>query len=623
MLALIPTVNAPETESLGFNHDIDAYRQFSGPANLAGKRIVSTELGAQRNEVYSQTMPELIWDVKRSIVGSINNFVYHGYPFSGNYPNTTWPGYTTFTYRFSNMHGPRQPGWEHYRDFMDWTARVQWIAQSGIPKIDLAFYLKRKEWPDEGDYEIASVYEANDLVEAGELIRFEVSKQHEYLLRLIGYSYEYLSPENLMLPEADVEDGILAPRRQAFKAMIVRANDSLTVPGVQHIADYANEGLPVIFSGGLPQELLGYNESGTTYVRQALADLSSMDNVHIVPYENLAVSLSNIGIMPKTKVTADRPMYTYWRDDSNSSVSYAFVYNDAWDSEIGEGTATGSITFDTDGVPYSYDAWTGEIAPVLAYQQSPAGITIPMTLAGNQSAIIAFHHNETVSSSVRPLSTPPEVYSTTASSDDGTLTMKAGNTTEPVLLTNGSAVSLPVPPAPYNLSSWNLTIESWTQPDDPEADQTTSKKSNSTHQLNELIPWNQISDDLRNVSGRGFYTTSFTWPPSNTTGADTGASGAMLDLHAIVNTARVWVNGKQLPPLDPTAARADIGEYLQEGRNEVMIVVTTTLGNALIPFTDEVRSSGTLWLGPEPVEQANGLVFPVVVVPYAETTVQV
>lgn len=75
MLANVPAVNGPECESLGFNHVIDAYRQFAGPANLAGKRIISSELGAQRNEPYSQTMPELIWDVKRSIVGSVNNYV--------------------------------------------------------------------------------------------------------------------------------------------------------------------------------------------------------------------------------------------------------------------------------------------------------------------------------------------------------------------------------------------------------------------------------------------------------------------------------------------------------------------------------------------------------------------
>lgn len=423
-----------------------------------------------------------------------------------------------------------------------------------------------------------------------------------------------------MRPEAYVEDNLLAPERQAFKAMIVRANDSMTVPGVQRLVDFANAGLPIVLSGGIPQNLLGYNESGTAYARQALAGLVGMDNVHIVPYDNLAVSLANLGIMPRAKVSADRPLYTYWREDTNASVSYAFVYNDAWDSEIGDGSLTGSVTFDASGVPYSYDAWTGEIAPVVSYQQSSAGITIPMTLAGNQSAIIAFYHNETTSSRTRILSTPPEVYS--ASSSDGKVTMKAGNLTSPVLLSNGTTISAPAPPAPYSLGPWNLTIESWTQPDDPTTDQTTSKKSNSSHTLQTLKPWNQISDSLRNVSGRGFYSTSFVWPPSNTSGADVGADGAMLDLGAVVNTARVWVNGQQLPPLDPTAARVDMSGCLTDGRNDVLIVVTTTLGNALIPFTEEIKSSGTLWLGPVPGNQDYGLVFPVMVMPYAETMVQ-
>jgi hypothetical protein len=111
-------------------------------------------------------------------VGSVNNFVrilirgrnrtltsqvYHAYPFSGSYPNTTWPGYTTFAYRFSNMHGPRQPTWEYYDDFMNWTARVQYVGQSGIPKIDLAFWLKKNEFFDKD-----SQYHPNDLAADGE-----------------------------------------------------------------------------------------------------------------------------------------------------------------------------------------------------------------------------------------------------------------------------------------------------------------------------------------------------------------------------------------------------------------------------------------------------------------------
>ena len=61
------------------------------------------------------------------------------------------------------MHGPRQPAWEYYDDYMNWIARVQYAAQSGIPKIDLAFWLKRDEY-----FSVDSQYEPLDLTEAGE-----------------------------------------------------------------------------------------------------------------------------------------------------------------------------------------------------------------------------------------------------------------------------------------------------------------------------------------------------------------------------------------------------------------------------------------------------------------------
>ena len=60
------------------------------------------------------------------------------------------------------MHGPRQPTWEYYDEYMNWTARMQYVAQTGIPKIDLAFWLKQVQFFDK-----ASQYRPNDLVEAG------------------------------------------------------------------------------------------------------------------------------------------------------------------------------------------------------------------------------------------------------------------------------------------------------------------------------------------------------------------------------------------------------------------------------------------------------------------------
>jgi hypothetical protein len=79
------------------------------------------------------------------------------------------------------MHGPRQPTWEYYDDFMNWTARVQYIGQSGIPKIDLAFWLKKNEFFDKD-----SQYHPNDLVADG-LSRSSYKTRTLLICRQVGH----------------------------------------------------------------------------------------------------------------------------------------------------------------------------------------------------------------------------------------------------------------------------------------------------------------------------------------------------------------------------------------------------------------------------------------------------
>lgn len=369
----------------------------------------------------------------------------------------------------------------------------------------------------------------------------------------------------------------------------------MTVAGVDKLTQYAHEGLPIIISGGTPFNLSGYNISGSSYVKSALAALTELDNVHQVPADNLSASLQKLGLAPRTKVDADRIWYTYWREDEKAAKTYVFVYNDAWDSEFGLGKSNGSVTFETTGVPYFYDAWTGETSAISQFQQTDGCTTIHLSLAGNQSTIIGFHHNESASTFSQESPTGGSGWS------------KPTKYSWPRYHHPGSDVAK----AQSKLSNWTLVIESWTAPGDIYADQTLSAKSNSTWELSELKPWNEISESLFNVSGRGFYSTSFTWPL-----VSEAAEGAVLDLGAIINTARVWVNGHQLPPLDPTHAVANISNYVKDGENEILVVVATTLGNAVRPHWSELRSSGTLALGPLPPAQAYGLVSDVLVMQY-------
>ena len=108
---------------------------------MANRQIVSTEVGAVSMLPYSQTVPDLLFHIKRSFAGGVNRMVIHGSPYSGDYVNTTWPGYNAFFYRFTEMWNSLQPCWQHLKDTLDFVGRNSYVLQQGVAKVDLAFYL--------------------------------------------------------------------------------------------------------------------------------------------------------------------------------------------------------------------------------------------------------------------------------------------------------------------------------------------------------------------------------------------------------------------------------------------------------------------------------------------------
>ncbi|EME49622.1 hypothetical protein DOTSEDRAFT_68417 [Dothistroma septosporum NZE10] len=107
------------------------------------------------------------------------------------------------------------------------------------------------------------------------------------------------------------------------------------------------------------------------------------------------------------------------------------------------------------------------------------------------------------------------------------------------------------------------------------------------HHITALRPWHAFLE--RNISIRGLPHNQFHLDTTNDS-----ADVAMLELGAIIDTARAWINENRIPPLDPTKARADIEECLQQVTNIVETVVSTTLRNVLRTMWKESKSSGTL-----------------------------
>jgi hypothetical protein len=78
-----------------------------------------------------------------------------------------------------------------------------------------------------------------------------------------------------------------------------------------------------------------------------------------------------------------------------ADADYVYLYNDArYPSNPKLGVngvySEGVVEFATTGIPYYYDAWTGQQTPILNYTRSSSPTAIIFQLAGNQSTVIAF-----------------------------------------------------------------------------------------------------------------------------------------------------------------------------------------------------------------------------------------
>ena len=382
--------------------------------------------------------------------------------------------------------------------------------------------------------------------------------------------------------------------------------------------------------GGLPRNITSFDLNATTSVEAALSYLTSFGNVHMVPAGDLARSIAALGINPRVsfqKNDSSTSWYSLVRERLDGSSTYIYVYNDATGLKLRSGASSGNITIEYPGVPYFYDAWTGTETPAMIYSQEGRRTTIPLSLAGNQTTIIVLKHKgRPPCTSVRQSDHPVQVHTPWLKPSNGKSILVCPNRIScQVQLSDGRSLSVPSSwaDAPLALANWTLTLESWQAPSNlshqlPED----TVKVNTTYQIAALRPWNELTiANLSYVSGRGFYQSTFSWPPPGSSNGDT--AGAVLDLGPVLHTAVAYINGRRLPPLDITAAQADISKYIHEGDNVLDVVVSTPLGNALVPLWDTVLSAGnhariTFWNGsPTYGVREYGLVGEVVVRPYS------
>lgn len=273
-------------------------------------------------------------------------------------------------------------------------------------------------------------------------------------------------------------------------------------------------------------------------------------------------------------------------------------------------------------MPHFLNAWTGEKTPVFEYQIETDYTTIPLTLAPHQSVILAFLSSTKQEKRPFYITSGPTSALGYTYSKSGDLIAKVAFSNSDLILSDSkgkeSRIFAKDIAKTFSLHDWTLVAEKWGPPADFNDASASSSRVNTTFKLPSLLSWPLIPG-LQNTSGVGYYNNTFSWSDISL--------GAFIDFGRVVHTLRVTINGRQLPPLDVTHARADISPYLVKGTNKIMAVISTTMINGLRPYLNRIKTNGG---GPRlgsglsfsNIEVEAGLVGEVVIIPYKRVTIR-
>ena len=139
-------------------------------------------------------------------------------------------------------------------------------------------------------------------------------------------------------------------------------------------------------------------------------------------------------------------------------------------------------------------------------------------------------------------------------------------------------------PKRYEITDWDLTVESWTPGEEvtreetlEDSDLTTveygyeTQKTDINVHLDTLTTWDQIPEVGKEVSGKGTYTATFNW--------DGSADGAYLDLGDTVESMQIYINDEKTTDVNMNKPVVDISSLLKEGENTIRIEYSSNLIN--------------------------------------------
>jgi len=625
-----------ESETLNMTNQVDYFRMHAGGAKLQNKVYSCETSAASANYCYSNQLH--FRDAYSFFAAGGQRIVWHIWGAGYGRANYAWPGNYAGGAGFFRF-GTRHPIARDYDEFNSHLGRVQQLMQTGKARSDVGFI--HNNWHTETGYMNGI---GNEFTRMNHMFAHQGAIYRSTELQDNGYTYEYFSPEFLFADGVYFDETSKTIEGAGYKSLVLY-QPYLDVKGAERILDWAKKGLKVVilddaathsaFTTNTDAELKAIIDELKTLptVRTAV----TADKIDLLAYpavpgswdDNVYEMLQELGVHPYAEYAEpNHQLLTQSRiDDDGNMYLYAYNYcpNDYHQNShdiriqgMDHGTSISTeIKMDGMFIPYKIDAWSGEVTQLANFRYENGQTVFAIDLDYDNIALFAF---EAVSSEKL------HIVSTDAQSSYATQNRLVLRSTESgsytANLSNGASYQGSVTvPAPYDITNWDLTVESWTanpvagdlyrtepQIANPtvltEERKTSTVKTDIDVALSTLDTWNNIPEVGKDVSGFGFYEASFNWDSKL-------ANGAYIDFgDKLVGSMKVWINDVKVgggASANPTKAQrsvgvpidgaipegnvlysggvdwmtpvADIGAYLADGVNTIRIEYASDLTN--------------------------------------------
>lgn len=492
-------------------------RFASSAGHVGGRPIISSETFTWLRDHFHESPSEMKPELDQLLLTGINQIFYHGTAYSPS--DVAWPGWLFYA---STQFNSRNPLWRDFGSLNAYVARCESLLQSGQPDNDFLVY-----WPFHDLLHRAEGWNRNFSMHGKDWLTETATGALARDLLSAGYSFDFIS-DNQLLKTNVLEHFLQAPGAR-YRALIIPQARFMPAATLERIIALARQGGVVLFAGDLPQDVPGF---GTLDARRAqfkslLAGIewTANDQVQqaaigrgkLYRSPNLTTLLAQSGALPEPALAQG---LSYLRRTAGGAPLYFFA--------------------NLSGKPF--DGWlklahSAKSVLLLDPRSGNFGQPATHTVDGETEIYLQLKPGESVFAKGRSSAALQADYPTWA------YWQEAG--------------------APIPLTGWNTTFLSG-GPDLP-----------PSFSSSELHSWTDQGGAAETFAGTASYQIDFKMP------ADAAAEGWLLDLGDVRETARVFLNGKEIDHLWSLPFQLILHSGLQADGNILRIEVTNLGANRI------------------------------------------